>query len=145
MTFAGRSRLAATRSSGANCCVRKKGPFRLTLNALSQPFSGKSSNGATQPVPALFTRMSSPVSRSRTASTRARTPSSVDMSFGIAMQSPSSASSAAVRMQTSAWRAVMYVRTPRRTSSSAIIRPMPLLPPVTTATRPSRSNMSLIR
>ena len=69
-------------------------------------------------------------------------PSTVDMSFGMPMHSPASDSSAAVCRHTSACRAVMYVRTPRRTSPSAIIRPMPLLPPVTTATRPSRSNMS---
>ena len=52
------------------------------------------------------------------------------------MHSPNSPRRSATVSHTSALREEMYTRTPERTRPSAIMRPMPLLPPVTSATLP---------
>ena len=52
------------------------------------------------------------------------------------MHSPNADSSAALASHSAALRAVMYTRHPARTSPDAIIAPIPLDPPVTTATLP---------
>ena len=61
------------------------------------------------------------------------------MLYGIDthLPGPMSLSSAAVSSQASALRAVMYTSAPADTKPSAIMRPMPRLPPVTTAVLPA--------
>src|SRR5271157_4656860 len=59
ITLAGFSLLAAFRKDSASACVRKNGDLTLRSMTLSQPFSGKASNSASQAVPALLTRISS--------------------------------------------------------------------------------------
>jgi hypothetical protein len=56
------------------------------------------------------------------------------------MHSPNADSSAALASHSPDLRAVMYTLHPARTSPEAIIAPMPLDPPVTTATLPRTEN-----
>ena len=56
------------------------------------------------------------------------------------MHSPNADSSAALASHSAFLRAVMYTRHPARTSPDAIIAPIPLDPPVTTATLPFTEN-----
>ena len=83
MTFAGRC-CAARRSISCSACVRKNGAFRFRSTALSQPASGNSSNAAAQAAPALFTRISSWLSRSASAAARHWAPASLRRSAAIA-------------------------------------------------------------
>ena len=109
MTFAGRSALAAARSGSASALVRKNGDFTLRSITLSQPLSGNSSNSAPQAAPALLTRMSSFGSRLTISAASLSQPSTVEMSIGSAMHSPSysAVSSFAVASQGPALRAEM--------------------------------------
>ena len=95
MTFAGRC-CAARRSISCSACVRKNGAFRFRSTALSQPASGNSSNAAAQAAPALFTRISSWLSRSASAAARHWAPARVGTSAGSAKHEPVAASSSAV-------------------------------------------------
>src|ERR1700722_8632818 len=139
MTRAGASTDPAFRSSGTRNLVRWKTPLTLRASTRSNAASSKSSSGAPQVAPALLTRMSRASSRDATSSARRRHSASVERSAGIPMQVPFLDSSAATASTTSAFREEMYTFTPASTKPSAIIRPMPRLPPVTSAVLPAMS------
>jgi len=108
ITLAGFSLLAAFRKGSASACVRKNGDLTLRSMTLSQPFSGKASNSASQAAPALLTRISSLGSRSRYAPARSFAPSTVETSCGSGKQVPPFLeSSAAVSSQAAAFREEM--------------------------------------
>ena len=143
MTFAGRC-CAARRSISCSACVRKNGAFRFRSTALSQPASGNSSNAAAQAAPALFTRISSWLSRSASAAARHWAPARVGTSAGSAKHEPVAASSSAVCSQAAALRDEIYTRAPCARKPAAIMRPIPRELPVTSAVRPARENRSFI-
>ena len=89
MTLAGRSALAAARSGFASALVRKNSDLTLRSITLSQPLSGNSSKSAPQAAPALLTRMSSFGSSLMISPASLSQPSTVEMSIGSAMHSPS--------------------------------------------------------
>ena len=89
MTLAGRSCEAAARSGFASALVRKNSDLTLRSMTLSQPLSGNSSNSAPQAAPALLTRMSSFGSSLMISAASLSQPSTVEMSIGSAMHSPS--------------------------------------------------------
>src|ERR1700754_2959693 len=108
MTLAGFSAEAAARSGFASALVRKNSDLTLRFITLSQPLSGNSSNSAPQAAPALLTRMSSFGSSLMISAASLSQPSTLEMSIGNAMHSPSYSadSSLAVASQAAALRAV---------------------------------------
>ena len=94
-------------------------------------------------VPALFTRMSSPPRRVAVASTMAATAASSVMSATTesAFAAPSAESSSTAAAFFPASRPATITAAPHRARPRASPSPMPPLPPVTSATRPDRSNM----
>ena len=100
---------AAARSGFASALVRKNIDLTLRFITLSQPLSGNSSNSAPHAAPALLTKMSSFGSRLMISDASLLQPSTVEMSIGSAMHSPSycAVSSFAVSSQGPALRAVM--------------------------------------
>src|ERR671911_625343 len=144
ITRAGWSALPAASSSGTRNFVRWYTPLTLSASTRSQAASSNWSRGAPHVAPALLTRMSRLDSRAATASARRRHSASLDRSAGMASHSPTFDSSAATSSQTSALRDEMMTLAPASTNPRAIISPMPLDPPVTTAVLPAMENSSLM-
>ena len=107
---------------------------------LSQPISGKSSNEAPQAAPALFTKILSLVSLSLILVTNLSISFMSVKSAGMEIHSPYFESSFAFLSQGSDFLEEIYVFTPLRTKPSAIIAPIPLDPPVTSAILPFKLN-----
>src|SRR6202020_1960076 len=139
-TRPGSAELAAARNSGRHRTVSSNRALTLTFQSLSNASSGYSSSGAPQVAPALFTRMCSRSSRAPMTSISRSMPSAPARLEGTEMHSPNADSSAALASHSAALRAVMYPRQPARTSPDAIHAPIPLAPPVTTATLPLTEN-----
>src|SRR4051794_28682013 len=145
MTRAGSSSDAAFSSSGRNDLVRKNGPLTFVSITLSHAASVNSDIGVPQVAPALLTRMCSSFSTAPTSSASRRHSASFDRSAGIAVTSPYDDSSCAAAAHASALREEMYtLRAPPCRRPRVIIRPIPRVPPVTTATLPSRLNKSTV-
>src|SRR3954463_9451454 len=129
MTLPGRP---ASTKRRATRCVQSNTWRRLLLYNASQPFSVVSSSGEENTPPALLTRIdgtpSSVVVRSSAASTCSLSLTSVTM--------PSVPMASAADLQVSALRSQIATRAPNAARPSAIPRPRPSPPPVTTATRP---------
>src|SRR5437879_303620 len=126
-------------------CEHRKAPVRFTSSTRRQSSTDMVATGATQARPALFTRMSILPSSAFARSTIARTSSAlVTSQRRPSARTPSAESSAAVWAQRSALRAQSTTSAPISASAVAICRPSPLPPPVTIATRPLRSNSSLV-
>src|SRR6185436_8481783 len=104
ITLAGRAGDAAAFSGSCSARVRKNGDFRFKSTTLSQPCSGKSSNGAPHAAPALLTRMSSWGSRALSAAARPSAPATLETSAGSEVHDPSADSSAAAWSHASALR-----------------------------------------
>ena len=143
MTRAGSGADAPAMSSACKKRVSWNTPFTLMSRTLSHAASSKSSNGAPQVAPALFTRMlSDPSHHSPTARARRRHSASVERSAGNETQlGPSSAATAS---QTSALRDEIATFAPASMKPLAIMRPIPRLPPVTSAVLPEISKRSLM-
>ncbi len=119
----------------------RKLPVRLVSSTLVQSGRAISSAGAPQEVPALLTRKSIRPNRSIVAATVASTLSGSFTSQASARTSaPPARSSSAACSHRGSLRAHKTRRAPASASPSAICRPSPTEPPVTTATRPVRSN-----
>ncbi len=115
---------------------------RLVSMTVRQSSSRYSSGRRRMLVPALFTRMSSPPRRVAVASTMAPTAASSVMSATTESAfAPSDESSATAAAFFPASRPATITAAPHRARPRARPRPMPPLPPVTSATRPDRSNM----
>src|SRR5882757_10435115 len=89
MTLADLSADAPARSGFASAFVKKNSDLTLRSITLSQPLSGNSSNSAPHAAPALLTRMSSFGSSLMISEASLSQPSTVEMSIGSAMHSPS--------------------------------------------------------
>ena len=88
--------------------------------------------GSPPPIPALFTSTSSEPPRSRSAATARPTDAGTVTSIASAIASPPrSRISAAVRSISAAVRAATATVAPRPANASAIARPIPRPPPVT--------------
>ena len=125
-------------------CVSTNMPLRLTATSLSQASSGWSSAGEPQVAPALFTRMSTLPYFFRIASATGAMASRLPMSQGQAAASIFClANCATAASSSSCLRAVSTTLAPISPRASAICRPSPREPPVTTATRPLRSKSFL--
>ncbi len=120
--------------------MRAKTPCTFVPSTLPHASAGKSSIGAPHVAPALLKSRWTRSWRAAIAAAKAATPSGLETSAGIALHGPCAESSAAVASQVSALREEMITSAPARSRPSAIIRPMPRDPPVTTATLPLMSN-----
>ena len=138
--------MAPSLSNGNSFCVKKKTPLTLVSITLSQPFSGYSSNGAPHAAPALFIKISRWLSLLLSSLTNELIPSKFERSEGNEIHSPpySFVSRSAVASQTSAFLELIYTFAPLAKKPEAIISPIPLEPPVTSATLPFIENKSFI-
>ena len=125
---------------GATALQVRKTDFVLTAKVRSQSSSVLLVNGMPggDAEPALLTRMSILPSASRTRSTIALTSAELVTSVFIVMTlRPSSLTSAPTFSAFSTWMSGMATSAPSRAIASTIPRPIPLPPPVTTATLPA--------
>src|SRR5436190_4482417 len=123
---------AATRRASSR--EQKKVPSRTIPTTARQPF-GESSSALMRKFPAaLFTTVVSGPSSASAASNAAATASGSRTSAGAATPAPIAAT---VSSSGSRRRPRTATEAPSRASSSAIARPSPVPPPVTSATRPS--------
>src|SRR5438876_372305 len=122
--------------------------FVFTAKVRSQSSSVLFVNGmpGVDPAPALFTRMSILPHASRVRSTIALTSAALVTSVFIATTlRPSALTSVATFSACSTWMSAIAMSAPSRAIASTIPRPMPLPPPVTTATLPaSRMRISFL-
>lgn len=109
----------------------------------SHTSSPNSPIGGRRLIPAQLTRMSGSPYTAAACSAAARTPSRVLRSaLTQAARQPSAVSSSTVAASSASLRATITTRAPARARAPAMARPMPELPPVTRATRPSSENSS---
>ena len=119
----------------------RKMPVRSMSRTRRHSSGGYSHVGAFGPViPAFATRMSMPPKRPAVAAAAASTCSTLTTSTAAVWTSPSDASSPAAVWSIAGSQSQSETRAPERKKRSAIARPMPWAPPVTTARRPVRSN-----
>ena len=143
ITRAGSSWVPAASSSGTKNLVRWKTPLTLRASTRSKAASSKSASGVPQVAPALLTRMSrvepswSP-SRRPAGDTRPRWRGRP----GCRCRCPWPRARPPPASTTSALRDEMYTVAPASTKPSAIILPMPRVPPVTRAVLPSMEKRS---
>ena len=134
-----------SRSAGSSARAQRKAPSRLTPSTSSQTSSvsaSRSAKSSHRVVPALLTSRSQRPNRSSHRRAIARTAASSRTSTCTASASAPAAvrsltvcsASSAERLQVSS-----TPRAPARTNRCAVARPIPVPPPVTTATRPFRS------
>src|SRR5437899_1659833 len=127
--------------SGYAACEQRKAEVRFVSRTRCHSASVYSWIGLRMFVPALFTRMSRRPKRSRVALTsRATAVSSVTSTLTASAGAPSPSISATALRDLSTLRAATTMPAPAAARPRAIPSPIPPLPPVTTATRPLRSN-----
>ena len=118
--------------------MHRKPPSSTIETTARQPFGDRSSPFTTKLPAALLTRQSTRPNRSTAAATIASTWSGSRTSVGCAAARPPAASiSATVSSSGSGRRPATTTDAPSRANSWAMARPIPLPPPVTSATRPS--------
>jgi hypothetical protein len=124
----------------ATALVTLKVPRRLLRTTASKPFGEMSFAGDGNCPPALLTSTSMRPKRSTTDFTKASMASGWRMSTEPAMAWwPFAARASAARVTGSTRRPQRATAAPREVSSAAMARPMPVPPPVTSATRPAKS------
>ena len=119
-------------------------PATLMFITFSQALCGKELYGSPHVMPALFTRISSLSVRALTLAVSSLMASSEPTSPANPSAEPSAFSafnSAATTSQASPFRLAIKTRAPPWTNASAIMRPMPVAPPVTSAVLPETPNM----
>ena len=110
---------------------------------VSQTSSPSSPMGGRRLIPAQLTRMSGSPKAATAPSAAARTPSAVPRSaLTQAVRHPAASNSSMVAFSSLSRRATTTTRAPARASAPVTARPIPELPPVTTATRPASENRS---
>ncbi len=125
---------------GATALQVRNTDLVLTAKARSQSSSVLLVNGMPggAAIPALFTRMSILPRNSRVRSTIARTSAELVTSVFMAMAlRPSALTSSATFSALSTWMSGIAMSAPSRAIASTMPRPIPLPPPVTTATLPA--------
>ena len=116
-------------------------PVRLVSITRLQSASSISSTGALCVIPAAFTRISTLPNSSSTASCNACTESRSSTSLATRnVRRPSASISAAAFSTCSSRRELATTSAPASARPSAIACPSPVVPPVTTATLPLKSN-----
>src|SRR5688572_10390492 len=129
--------------AGANACARKKGASRLMRRTASQSASVMSSMGFLMLMPAALTRMSGgPNGRAASAAMVRSSARSARSMTSAAARPPLAAMPRLAVSSSASRRAARTIVAPASASANAISRPMPELPPVTSATRPSRLKMA---
>src|SRR5436190_7951187 len=121
-------------------------PLRFTSSARFQSASFAPSTSVLTAMPALLTRMCSPPSAAMISLKAASTAAESATSKRFVTAAPPAAATAAAASLAAASFAVKLMTTlaPARPSATAIARPMPRDPPVTTATRPESSPMGCL-
>ena len=128
----------ALRISGMAALVPRKTPLPLTSMMRSHSSSVQSSTMPLPTMPALLTRMSSLPNLETAVATASRQSASLVTSSRTKTQSPpASLISASVRRPSSSRISPMTTFAPSRASILASAAPMPLAPPLTSATLPS--------
>src|SRR6188472_3031046 len=114
-----------------------------TLTSITRLYasSGVSSTPACTPIPALFTRMSSPPSIATVSSTLARAWSGSAASARTNLIAPREPSSCSASSPSEASRPVITTEAPSSRKRSAIARPSPVVPPVISAALPASSGI----
>ncbi len=125
-------------------CESTNGAFSITSRTKSHLSRSISRNGASSKTPALLISTSTRPQRSSAASTSPSQTTGSAMSPASEKAAPPSASSSAtVRFRSSSLRPPISTSAPSATRRPAIVRPSPLLPPVTIAVLPlKRSNLA---
>ena len=119
----------------------RNGAVRLTAMVWSHCAWVSSGSGGRRLIPALFSRMSgSPNGTAAASAARPSSPRSARSALTHAAWHPSAPSSSTVSCRAFSPRAISTTRAPARASAPPMARPIPELPPVTTATRPSSEN-----
>src|SRR6516164_8931531 len=119
----------------------RKGAVRLTAMSRSQSAAVSAASGGRTLRPAAFTTMSgSPNGPVAASAARSRPAGSARSALTQADWPPSARSHAAVSASAASPRASTTTCAPARPSAPAMARPIPELPPVTSATRPSSEN-----
>jgi hypothetical protein len=131
---------------GPNRWPSKNGAVRLTAIVRSQSSTRSAPSGGRTLTPAQLTRMSTdPNAASASAAARATSSRNARSAATHATPEPPAAVSVSAATTSRTWsRATSTTRAPARASARAISCPIPELPPVTTATRPSSENSSPI-
>src|ERR1700733_8084491 len=129
--------------AGPNRCPSRNGAFRLTATIRSQCSSDSDSSGGRRFTPAQLTRMSGSPNEAAAADALRRTSARSDRSaLTHAAAQPASRNDLQVADSLVGSRATITTCAPASASAEAIASPIPELPPVTTATRPSSENNS---
>ena len=124
--------------SGPNRWPSRNGAVRLTAMVVSQSAILSEPSGGRRLTPAQLTRMSGdPNAAAAPSAARSTSARSARSALTQATMAPASRSPAAATSSRSLSRATSTTRAPARASAAAISAPIPELPPVTTATRPS--------
>src|SRR5215471_10116295 len=135
---------------GRNARMPRTTPSRLMLKDHSQSAMGISSSAPRSTTPALFIRISTCPMMLRAVALRRSTSASWETSQCTARaHRPSAAMAARVSSRRKSLISAMTTSVPRRAMASAVPLPIPLAPPVMTATFPAnciaRSPVSLLR
>src|SRR5580693_7685976 len=129
--------------SGPNRWPSRNGAVRLTATIMSQCSSDSAGSGGRRLTPAQLTRMSGSPNAAAAADAPRRTSArSARSALTHAAAQPASRSDLQVAESLVGSRATITTRAPASASPEAIASPIPELPPVTTATRPSSENNS---
>src|ERR1700733_13055000 len=129
--------------AGPKRCPSRNGAVRLTASIRSQCSSDSDPSGGRRFTPAQLTRMSGSPNAAAAADAPRRTSARSDRSaLTQATLQPASRSDLAVADSRVGSRATMTTCAPASASAEAMASPIPELPPVTTATRPSSANNS---
>jgi hypothetical protein len=129
---------------GPNRCPSRNGAVRFTSSDRSHSAAVSSPRCGRRFTPAQFTRMSgSPNGAAASPAARATASRLLRSPLTHATVHPSAVRSAAYTASRPASLATSTTRAPARASAPAIAAPIPELPPVIRATRPSRENSEL--
>jgi hypothetical protein len=128
---------------GPNRCPSRNGAVRLTATSRSQCSSDSVPSGGRRFTPAQLTRMSGSPNAAAAADEARRTSVRSDKSaLTQAAAQPAAHSEAEAADNRVGSRATRTTRAPANARADAMASPIPELPPVTTATRPSSENNS---
>src|SRR5580693_6282010 len=126
---------------GPNRWPSRNGAVRLTAMVVSHWSADSSGSGGRRLTPAQLTRMSgSPNTAAASSAPRATAARLARSALTQAAWPPSADSDATAFSSAGRPRAMITTRAPAPASAAAMAWPMPELPPVTTATRPSSPN-----
>ena len=129
--------------AGPNRCPSRNGAVRFTATIRSQCSSDREPSGGRRFTPAQLTRMSGSPNAAAAADAPRRTSARSERSaLTQAAAQPASRSDLQVAESLVGSRATITTCAPASASAEAIASPIPELPPVTTATRPSSENNS---